>query len=339
MAMITKSPLHLAVNQGNVELVKALLDQNVDVNRVTFYGDTALINAAYTKNVAIIKLLLKKGADVNLKNNEGQTVMHFATSEIIPLLLNYGSNIHASDYELCTPLHYACEYADKKTIKLLLKNGADLNARDSIGRTPVLHVLGYPDHQNPDDVHQNPLKIMPFLLDFSDVNVIDKNGNNIFRVSEKMECWLFIVLEHFAKLKVLNIFIQPRILDYITSRKSLNKYFTMCVKELLNAKNTKFHNSWVSLFHLLVDDQSKLVKYAGNRNIVKEFEKSDLFKRFPVYGIKMHANFLKAISIRKIWENSTITLSDCLPIFDHNHLIIKNILDCLAKKKLLKLID
>lgn len=330
--------LHQAVFKESVNLVEIILNKNVNIDEVNNIGDTALHKAVYYSNMEIIKLLLSRGADVNLKNDEGQTVLHYAQDEITRILIEYKSNIHNIDVRGCTPLHSACEIADLKTIKLMLKNGADLNARDSKGRTPVMHVLGHPDSQVQIDTNPNPLQIMPFLLDYSEVNLKDKEGNNILEVRENMKCWRFIVVEHVAKLKVLDpTLIHRSVLDYVTSRKSMNKYYMMCVRELTNAKSAKFHDSWVSFFHFIIEDKKKLLKYAGNRSIVEDFNNCNLSKKFPIYGGKMHENFSKAIENRKVWDSATVTLSNILPIFDSFHLIVRNVTDCLTKKDLIKL--
>lgn len=52
----------------------------------------------------------------------------------------------------------------------------------------------------------------------------------------------------------------------------------------------------------------------------------------------MRKNFTKAIKQRKIWDNATVTLSNNLPIFNSNHLIIRNILSCLSTKDWSKLV-
>lgn len=320
-----------AVEVDNIKLVESMLDYNIDVNEVNHVGDTALFIATFDRNMEMIKFLLNRDADINIRNNEGQTVLHFTLNEMTQIFIDHKSNIHNIDFEGCTPLHSVCEHADLQTIKCLLKNGANLNSLNLKGRTPLLHMFAYLPN------HLNPGKIIPFLLDHSDVNVVDKDGNDILKIYEKnnVDTWFFVIIEHIAKLKVCGVVVNQSMLDYLTVK--FKKYFSMCVRELLSAKNTKFTNSWVSFFHLLVEDEIKLVRFAGNRNIVRDFKKCDVDQKFPIYGAKIHKNFSKTIDKRKIWDNSTITLRDCLPIFDTYHLIIRNILECLSTKDLSKL--
>lgn len=64
-----KSPLMYACEFGNVDLVKTLLDADVDVNIASVDGDTAIMYAIRNKNIKnsseIVALLLKYGADVD----------------------------------------------------------------------------------------------------------------------------------------------------------------------------------------------------------------------------------------------------------------------------------
>jgi len=51
--------------------------------------------------------------------------------------LNHGANIHATDNDGSTPLHFAAEYGNLEVVKLLLKRGADKNLKDKYGNTPL----------------------------------------------------------------------------------------------------------------------------------------------------------------------------------------------------------
>ena len=91
--------------EGDVEKVKLLLDQGIDVNSANAQGWTALTNAAYNQHSELVKFLVKHGADVNHANVNGTTVLMYAKSKIIGTQ-NY------------------------QTLNYLLDNGADPTRKD-----------------------------------------------------------------------------------------------------------------------------------------------------------------------------------------------------------------
>ena len=60
-----------ASRDGQLDLVKLLLERGGNVNIQDIYGDTALIWASLYGHLDIVKLLLEKGADVNIQDNYG----------------------------------------------------------------------------------------------------------------------------------------------------------------------------------------------------------------------------------------------------------------------------
>ncbi|MEH2323706.1 MAG: protein kinase [Nostoc sp.] len=65
-----KTPLHLAAEQGNKQVVERLLFKGDDVNAKSSYGETPL---HLTDDLDIVELLIAKGADVNVKNKFDRT--------------------------------------------------------------------------------------------------------------------------------------------------------------------------------------------------------------------------------------------------------------------------
>jgi len=84
-----------AAKEGKTDILKALLDEGIDVNIKDNDGMTALMWAAYKCHLNAVELLLDNDADVNEKNNEGMTVFNLAEggiySEIIEALKQGGA--------------------------------------------------------------------------------------------------------------------------------------------------------------------------------------------------------------------------------------------------------
>ena len=99
--------LHWAVYQGDLDLVKTLLERGADVTLRNAYGVTAMATAAVEGDLKIIEALLAAGADVESPNAEGQTALMVVARtgrvDTAKLLLDKGSEID----EKYPPLHNA----------------------------------------------------------------------------------------------------------------------------------------------------------------------------------------------------------------------------------------
>ena len=90
------APIHNAAQNGNLNRVKALLNQGVPVNARTVNGRTALHWAAQAGSLSVVQELLKRGAHVNPRTRSGMTPLHVALvlgrSHIVHALLKAGAN-------------------------------------------------------------------------------------------------------------------------------------------------------------------------------------------------------------------------------------------------------
>ena len=89
-------PIHHAARNGNLNQVKALLNQGVPVNSRNEHGYTPLHNAAYRGRLNVVQELLRRGAHVNPRNHRGNTPLHLAAlakhPHIIHALMKAGAN-------------------------------------------------------------------------------------------------------------------------------------------------------------------------------------------------------------------------------------------------------
>lgn len=135
------SPLHWAIKPGNQEMVESLLAHKADVNAKNKEGHTPLHMAANYADKTVVELLLARGAEVNAQDDHGMTPLHLAirpgNSETVESLLSHKANINARSKDGNTPLHTAVISSDKTLVELLLARDADVNARNNEDKTPL----------------------------------------------------------------------------------------------------------------------------------------------------------------------------------------------------------
>ncbi|XP_071787020.1 ankyrin repeat domain-containing protein 61-like [Asterias amurensis] len=142
--------LHSAVEEGNLNFVKILLELGCDINawtspRTGRNRRNALQLAIIGNEIDVAKCLLSNSADANCRDQQGNTPLHHSAAhgsvDIIQLLLDYGGNIHAKNDRLFEPFHRACSAGrDPAILTFLIKNGADMDALNITNDTP-LHCL------------------------------------------------------------------------------------------------------------------------------------------------------------------------------------------------------
>lgn len=141
--------LNFAVENGNAEIVEALLNHGTDVNCRADSGLTPIIACASIGNLRIAEILLGSwSADTNLRlETNGMAPVHFACEfghlDVLRYLHEVGDvNLNARDSYKSTPLHIATENGHSAIVQLLLEFGADVNAKDISGKT-ALHLAAH----------------------------------------------------------------------------------------------------------------------------------------------------------------------------------------------------
>lgn len=114
------TPLHLAVENGKLNVVEYLVSKGANINAKK--SGWAPLHIAAIGKLDIVKYLIDKGADVNTKNKYGVTVLHRAVYHeklnVVEYLVNKGANINANavgPFFSGTPLHFAI-YSKKSDI-------------------------------------------------------------------------------------------------------------------------------------------------------------------------------------------------------------------------------
>ncbi len=121
-----------AVISNNISKVRALLDQNADINEKDANGNTPLNRAADLGRTDICRALIDKGADVNTPNNQGDTPLMSAIAaypaynynndsiNIAQMLLNKGADMNVKNKSGENAMDIA-QLRNKSTIVTMMK--------------------------------------------------------------------------------------------------------------------------------------------------------------------------------------------------------------------------
>ncbi len=114
------TPLLLAALEGELSVVKRLLEAGADLYAVNNDFNGVLFNACYADSPKIINALVEAGADVNDINEEGTTPLMYAASAgraaCVAKLLDLGGDASMVNQDGFRAVEYA---ANREVLKLL----------------------------------------------------------------------------------------------------------------------------------------------------------------------------------------------------------------------------
>jgi ankyrin repeat protein len=147
---LDKPLLHIAIEYGQNEVLQLLLDNGADLFRTCSKGRTALHEAVIWGHLDILKTLLDTNLntkkreyrrnlhlqfDINKKDNKGNTPLQFAAElgyfHIVKLLIERGAKVNTTDNSGKTPLHKAASICNTNIVEHLIDNGAATNIQDN----------------------------------------------------------------------------------------------------------------------------------------------------------------------------------------------------------------
>ena len=122
-----------AANEGNIDIVRKLLEHNANVNKTTMLDSgTAIMFSAMNGHLEVTRELVEHGAKVNAESDGGETALMLAArgghTEVVEYLLTHGAHVHhkrKSDH--VSALIMAATVPNPDVPGVLLKYGADVN--------------------------------------------------------------------------------------------------------------------------------------------------------------------------------------------------------------------
>jgi ankyrin repeat protein len=139
--------LRLAVDTGNVELVKALMDKGGSLETKDKLGRTPVFSAVARGNEAVLNQLIEAKADLNVQDNDGKTPLMVAAAfgnvKLAQSLIQAGAVVDLQDKEGNSAIHYSSGFADPaKEMVTLIKGYGDIQASKGTGAVLVKDNLG-----------------------------------------------------------------------------------------------------------------------------------------------------------------------------------------------------
>ena len=147
------SPLHIAAQKGDADVVRQLIADGVNVDAKDYYGKTPLHITAETGHAEVAALLIEAEADIEVRTpvssrgfrDFGSSPLlltaHWGHTSIAELLINSGADVNARANNApsqWTVLHYAAYNGQKGVAELLIANGADINSTAALSlQTPL----------------------------------------------------------------------------------------------------------------------------------------------------------------------------------------------------------
>ena len=124
-----KAPLHLISSQGGKQLLK-LIENGAQIDAMDNEGNTPLHLAIQNNQIHIVKYLIQNAANINAKDEFGWTPLHDAAEggliEFVKLLVENGAQIDSMNDKLFTPLCVAIQHNETDIVKYLIQNSANI---------------------------------------------------------------------------------------------------------------------------------------------------------------------------------------------------------------------
>ncbi|NVO11955.1 MAG: ankyrin repeat domain-containing protein [Bacteroidales bacterium] len=206
------TPLLVATQFNNLELVKILCKAGANPNLASYDGVTPLMYANSMQYSEVARILFRNGAHVNYYSIEGSLYLLPSPDELLVInsdsgkyesvnyLLEHGANPNYSNEEGVNALMYASDNGSYKIAKLLIEKGADVNIKPNDGNTALFAAVRSNNDSIAELLIQNNAKIniqnknslyplhyaaglgYPVMTDLllyygAEPNVIDSDGN------------------------------------------------------------------------------------------------------------------------------------------------------------------
>mmetsp|Transcript_21898 Transcript_21898/g.28688 ORF Transcript_21898/g.28688 Transcript_21898/m.28688 type:complete len:434 (-) Transcript_21898:290-1591(-) len=136
-----QSPLHLAVQNGNMKLVKMLVQKGANTNLLNSNQATPLHLACIVGKCEIVKFLVFNGADISIKSKYESTPLHWAAREgylsIVQFLFQRGVSLEEEDVFGSRPVFWAAQGGHVDMMEYFSREGQSFKVLNRKGLAPM----------------------------------------------------------------------------------------------------------------------------------------------------------------------------------------------------------
>ncbi|GMH51011.1 hypothetical protein TrST_g8567 [Triparma strigata] len=138
----SRTTLHLAAAEGNLRVVQVLLQEGADVQVTDRWGHEPLHDAITSKHESVAELLAEQGAELHYDDPAGMLCSAAAAGDVDQLnrMVTHGISPNSADYDGRTALHLAASEGNMKVVEMLISNAnekANVNVQDRWNNTPL----------------------------------------------------------------------------------------------------------------------------------------------------------------------------------------------------------
>ncbi len=175
-----KTVLMSAIESGNIDILRRILDSAPSLNKKDRMGRTALMYLVDKGRPDMVREFIRKGANAEARDNRGKSVLMYAAEgaagvNMVTVMQNFRTaperNLNVRDADGKTALMYAVSGKNAQLIKahMLLGRNVDVDAVDATGKTALMYAVGNRD------IRVEKLMIVEML---EKVQRIDQNDDN-----------------------------------------------------------------------------------------------------------------------------------------------------------------